>query len=79
MLPLYTRNSQVVILMFSPDDLSSFDELRVFKEDYLDSHDSLVKPKIYLVMAKTDIAKHEWNVDIIEAQRMADEFNAKLF
>jgi hypothetical protein len=46
--------------MFSPDDLSSFDELRVFKQDYLDSHDSLVRPKIYLVMAKTDIAKHEW-------------------
>ena len=79
LLPLYTRNSQVVILMFSPDDLSSFDELRVFKQDYLDSHDSLVKPKIYLVMSKTDIAKHEWQVDIIEAQRMADEFNAKLF
>jgi hypothetical protein len=41
--------------MFSPDDLASFDELRVFKQDYLDSHDSLVKPKIYLVIAKTDI------------------------
>ena len=78
LLPLYTRGSQVVILMFSPDDLSSFEQLRVFRQEYLDSHDSLVKPRIYLVMAKRYISKHEWKVDVSEAQRMADKFNAKL-
>jgi GTPase SAR1 family protein len=78
LLPLYTRISQVAMLMFSPDDLSSFEQLRVFKETYLDSHDSVVKPRIYLVMAKIDIPKQEWKVDVNEAQSMADEFNAKL-
>ena len=79
LLPLYLRNCHVVILMFSPDDLSSFEELRVFNQSYLESHNSLLKPKLYLVMTKTDIPNHEWKVDISDAQRMADEFNAKLY
>ena len=65
--------------MFAVDDLSSFELLRLYKRDFLNSHGSLGKPLLlYLVISKTDIPRHEWKVEISEAQEMADEFNAKL-
>jgi hypothetical protein len=63
--------------MFSPDDVSSLEELKRLKETFLD----FLGPqcKIYVVIIETDIPKNEWKVDISDAQRLTEEFNAKLY
>ena len=77
-LELFIDSSNVAILMFSPDDLESFQELKELKEEYLDLY-TFIPPKIYLVLAKSDIPKNDWKVQMSEVQRMADEFKAKFY
>lgn len=62
---IYTRNCHAAIFMFSPDDLSSFEELKGSKETYFDALNP--QPKLYVVITKTDILKNKWKVDISDA------------